>query len=211
MNSESVKIRAFAALVPYPVIICGCYYFDNSWATVLIYHLWLLTCLLLFRRDIFGKVLKGWNCKVFLALAAVGLASGLAIVVVWPLARSEDVELASLLNRLSIGGHWRFVFVVYSIAVNPLLEETFWRGFIDGPSKWPNWADAAFAGYHVPVAMMAIDFLWCVPLFFTLMFAAYLYRQTYLHLGGLALPYLSHLIADISISTAISWIAYGAA
>ena len=66
-----------------------------------------------------------------------------------------------------------------------------------------QWTDLAFAGYHILVLAWFIKLPWLIIAFVVLTIAAYIWRYMAFKLKGLAIPLLSHIIADISIIAVI--------
>ena len=72
------------------------------------------------------------------------------------------------------------------------------RGYLGG-HKYFSWTDLAFAGYHILVLAWFIKVPWLVIAFIVLTVAAYIWRYIASKLEGLAVPLLSHIVADVSI------------
>jgi membrane protease YdiL (CAAX protease family) len=99
------------------------------------------------------------------------------------------------------------VFIVYAIAVNPLLEESYWRGYLGSPAKNITVNDLLFAGYHLLVIGGNIGVIWLIAVFCGLTAAAWFWRQINRINGGLLLSVVFHIAADTSVFLAICYFA----
>ncbi len=97
-------------------------------------------------------------------------------------------------------GPW---FALYFCCVNGPVEELFWRGYLGQDSRRPTLRDAAFGGYHALVLLAFAGVIWAVPVFVGCLFAGWLWRMMRAATGGLALPVVTHLIADAGIVAAV--------
>jgi len=91
------------------------------------------------------------------------------------------------------------VFTLYACFVNPFLEDSFWRGCFK-PTSWRlGLVDALFAGYHAVVLIPVVTPVFVGLSFLALMFVSWAFRNIYRVTGGLAIPLLTHIIADVAI------------
>ncbi len=181
----------------------GLHLLHSGWAAILGYHAGM--CLLLWAGGGWpsaSRLARGWTWKEGTASAAFGAAAGPAILLLWPLAADPSNPLQERLAGLGLQGSAWWAFVAYYALVNPPLEEAFWRGWLRSPSRAPAPVDALFAGYHALVLPLFIGWPWVVLAFACLVGAAWLWRRLAQRCGGLAIPAVSHLVADVSVIAA---------
>ena len=91
------------------------------------------------------------------------------------------------------------------------MEEVYWRGFLKGKGtgneKLPWVVDIVFAGYHLPVLAFFIKPAWLVFAFVVIWMGGWACRWLSRKFGGIAIPLMSHIIADLSIAIAVQVIA----
>lgn len=202
-HTPALPIRLCAASIPFVAVAVGLYLLSNAWVAIAIYYSGVIIYVhLIGREQIAACLFKGWNSKSLLVCAPVFASAGGAVLWLWPHAVLPGVSLAGYMSDTGLG-EWRFtVFAIVFCLINPVMEEVFWRGcFASNPGR-PSWTDAAFAGYHVPVALMVTDNALSVTAFTVLFLTAWYLRYLRYRLNGLATAILAHLIADISIMTA---------
>jgi membrane protease YdiL (CAAX protease family) len=181
----------------------GLHVLHSGWAAILGYHAGM--CVLLAAGGGWPearRLLRGWTWGSGLACAAFGAAAGPLIHVLWPLAADPANPLAARLAGLGLQGASWWAFVAYYVLVNPFLEEAFWRGWLAPDLRRPAAVDALFAGYHAVVLVLFIDWPWILLALACLVTAAWLWRRLALRTGGLAIPAVSHLVADVSVIAA---------
>jgi membrane protease YdiL (CAAX protease family) len=185
-------------------VIVGVFVLRNAFAAVLFYHLVLLVCILkLNGTSAFRQLTQGFHRYVGPVIIVGGIVPGFVIVYGWPVAKTAGIDLPNTLASLNMGGPMLLVFALYACFVNPILEEAFWRGSFEKGSIRPNAVDALFAGYHAVAIAPVVKPLFAVLLFAALVFTAWLFRQLYRLTGGLLIPFITHVIADIAILYAI--------
>jgi membrane protease YdiL (CAAX protease family) len=196
-------VPILAAAVPYAAVAIGLYAARSAWATILLYHVGIVLVLAAtdWRRRL-GLARSGWRGGVAALTAAGAVGGGVALYVLWPYIDATPQGLGRALSDFGLTGAGWLTFAIYYSTVHPFLEELFWRGDRAEGSGAPNWRDAAFAGYHVPVLRFFIGPAWIVISFVVLLLAAWLWRLAARRFGGLGVPLLSHAIADVSIITA---------
>jgi membrane protease YdiL (CAAX protease family) len=139
--------------------------------------------------------------------AIVFAAGGVIFYLVWPCIDPEGTIAGRLggygLNRAI----WPY-FAVYFCVVNSLVEELFWRGLLGESTKIIRPNDLFFAGYHALVLAAFTDPIWIAPVFGACVFAGWLWRLLRTTTGGLAVPIVTHLAADIGIVVAVHFRLY---
>lgn len=185
-------------------VVAGVFFLRNAFAAVLFYHLVLLICILkLNGTGAFRLLQKGFHRFIGPLICVGGIVPGVVIVYLWPIAKPSGTDITGTLDMLNLGGPMLLVFAIYACFVNPVLEEAFWRGSFSKGSIWPNPIDALFAGYHAVAIAPVVKPLFAAFIFAALVFVAWLFRQLYRLTGGLLIPFVTHVIADIAILYAI--------
>jgi hypothetical protein len=209
MNRQIVLSTA-VAVIPFAAVATGLFAAHSAWAAILLYHAGILAVLCTGgRRRVFLKAFKGWCTAAGVAGAVTGAFAGIVIYVLWPYIETSNGGLRFMLSRFGLTGSSWIAFAVYYATVHPLLEEMQWRGNDLSRGPGSSWLDAAFAGYHVLVLQYFISPLWIAVSFLVLFLISWLWRTLAGRFDGLAVPLLSHTVADASIIIAANQIARG--
>mgnify|MGYP000297658849 CR=1 FL=1 len=203
-----MKRKAFekyaAASSPYWAVVLGLYVFKNVFVALAIYYSAISFYLFINGgKGLLKSILSGWNYSAAAGSAIVCACSGVAIFLLWPYARLENVNLVSTLAEYGLSGAACYIFVATATILNPLLEELFWRGCFENEPTRPAFIDVVFAGYHVLALVLVINAPITISAFVILFAASWLFRFMKHKFGGLAVPYVAHLTADISIVAGI--------
>jgi len=188
-----------AAAIPYVAVLVGLYALHSAWAAVLLYHagiaaVWLAAG----RRPGLRSLFAGLRATLAVPLVLGALAVGPLVFFAWPHAALEP-EMRALLARFGLSGGSLAAFAVYSALANPALEELFWRGALLDGARRPAPGDALFAGYHALVLALVVEWPFALAAVVALAAAAWLWRLAAIRCGGLAVPCLSHLSADLAV------------
>jgi membrane protease YdiL (CAAX protease family) len=177
----------------------GLFVLHNAWAAMLAYHLGMVAVLFLDKKGVDFKSLgKSRNRRVTLVMAAFGAAGGLLMFVLWPYLNVSD-GIAGYLGDIGLKKiNWAF-FLVYFVAVNPWLEELYWRGYLGSSARRPVLNDFFFAGYHLVVLAGQIDVIWLAVVLILLNAGAWLWRQMDRLSAGLLPSAVSHAAADLFV------------
>lgn len=195
-----LRQRSFTALIPYLTIIFGLHILKNAWAAILLYHAGILFVLLKNNGIInFRRLFKGWNWKIGIPLVAISAFSGTTLYFLWTFIGIEESTLRSVLYEYGLNGFSRTIFMIYYCISTPVLEEAFWRGYLSVPGRFPSGPDFLFAGYHIIVLILFLKPLPIAGVFIALVITAWIWRITALRFNGLAIPFLSHLVAGVSV------------
>jgi membrane protease YdiL (CAAX protease family) len=195
-----VRPKSFSALIPYITILIGLHIFKNAWAAILLYHAAIIFVIL--RTDgliLFKRLVIGWNWKTGLSLAVISALSGLTLYFLWPMASIQAPELSEVLREYGLHGSYWLIFMIYYCLSTPVLEEVFWRGYLLVPERHPSAPDFLFAGYHIIVLILFLKPLPVAAVFISLVITAWIWRILALKLDGLAVPFTSHLVAEVSV------------
>lgn len=197
--------RRVAPLIPYLAVIVGMIWLRNAWMAAVGYHLGMAAILALDRGWPRRRTAQSGGRPLHVAAAVLGgLGAGVAIFLLWPLF-GVPRGFGSLLARFGLSGASWPLFILYFCAINPWLEEFFWRGYLGAADRTPARHDFFFAGYHVLVMAFFVHWSWAAATLLILASVAWGWRQATRYYDGLLVPIVSHLCADVSIIMAVYW------
>jgi len=198
----SQTIKRISPAIPYIAVLIGMYGSGSAWAAIGGYHVGMLVAMVLGKccreKD---ETRRHVSPLVWLS-AIVFAAGGLVFYFIWPYV----IPTGQTLARLQAFGITREIwpyFAVYFCVVNSAIEEFFWRGYLRDDTRSLRANDLFFAGYHALVLLAFASPVWAVPVFAACAFAGWLWRRLRACTGGLALPVVTHLLADVSIVLAV--------
>lgn len=197
-------------IVPTLVVAVAMLPIRHGWLAMFAFHGVMLSALIVHRRRLDWRMLyrrpSGLSLTIHLAAAAVTIP--LFSVAVFAYAHSHGGYgelLDAQLSRYHIPAASRPWFAVQLCALNPLLEELFWRGLFFSNRKRPAATDFCYAAFHyfallpfMPAMQAAIGTLALVGFGYALRQLA---RQQN---GSLVLPLLWHALGDAAIMAAIA-------
>lgn len=202
MKAERLKL--ISVLVPYVAVLIGLYVFKNAWVAIGLYHFGITVFLIAGdRNSLLKRVCTGWNSIIAVIGIVMSVMISPIIFFFWEHMQLESIPLNSALANFGLHGTSWFFFMIYFSTVQPFLEELYWRGYLERGHKYFSWTDLAFAGYHILVLAWFIKVPWLAIAFIVLAVAAYIWRYIASKLEGLAVPLLSHIVADVSIIAVI--------
>ena len=191
---KGAPLSLFWASLPYGATVLGLWILDIPLVAVGLYHAGIL-CLLVCHPCFPMTLPRGIRLDWLAGMSLLCLSVWPVLVLLWPFMHLPGVELGSSLSAWGLEGPWGFGFIVYSLTVHPVLEETFWRGLL--PDRLLS--DILFAGFHVLVMVLFLSWIWVLTGFLILCAAAFLWRMSKKKTGGLLVPILSHAVADFAI------------
>jgi len=201
---KTARIKLISVLVPYVAVLIGLWVLKNAWVAILLYHLGITMFLIAGdRKSLLKGVCTGWNSTVAVLSVVMSVAIFPIIFFFWKYMQSESIPLNCTLENFGLHGTSWLLFMIYFSTVQPIVEEIYWRGYLECGHKCFSWADFAFAGYHIFVLAWFMKVPWLVTAFVVLLIAAYVWRGIVSKLEGLMVPLLSHVVADISIIAVI--------
>jgi membrane protease YdiL (CAAX protease family) len=213
------RLAIIGALIPSVATVIGIHWLGSGWATILIYHVGAAALLAARRREWeLASITRGWRRRMGLGLSALCACAGAAIVILWPFLRFPGGELADSLAAVGLRGSAWVGFVVYYSTLHPVLEELFWRGWLNGPAaaadhprahRRPHPCDLLFGLYHLLVLIAFVQWPWAVLTGVILTGMAWTWRAVTRATGGLAIPVVTHAVADLSVMLAAVWLAAG--
>ncbi len=194
-------------LIAYVSMVLGLYVFHSAWAAFGFYHGLILVVMLSDKnRSYWHELITGWDWRVGAGAIVFGFGGGVVLYLLAPLAGIDSLMIGPVLSRLGLqGGSW-LLFVFYHSLVNPWFEEVFWRGRLGCDHKRPVLNDVFFAGYHILVLVLFLDWIWILLAAVILTLAGWLWRQMRQQRQGLLLPVISHMSADASIMAVVYWL-----
>ncbi len=193
-------LKIAGIISPYLAVILGVFVFKSGTFAVLLYHLILLICIIsLNRKKTLKLLVSGFRPCYWPLICLGGLLPGAVIFYLWPWARQETINLAHTMDSVGLSNVSFTAFALYACFVNPFLEESFWRGCFKPKSWLPGPVDVLFAGYHAVVMFPVAKPAFVIFSFLALAFVGWIFRQFYRLTGGLAIPVLIHIVADITI------------
>ena len=191
--------KTTAPLIPYITIGIGLLVLHNAWVAMLGYHVGIAVVMAWSKyRPGLKQVYKGKGVWIPLIGGLGGVGSGVLLNLLWP-ALSIPHNINAYINSVGLNARTWPIFIGYFIIVNPLLEEYFWRGFLNSTARMPVLNDLLFAGYHLMAFAGHIATVWLIAIFLGLVAGAWAWRQINRNNIGLLASTVSHLAADIII------------
>jgi len=203
-TTRSFLIETAAVVLPFICVSVGMYRLQSAWAAILLYHAGIVLLLAAAGSgDVKRLVRTGFRPgRVLLILLACALA-GVGIVGFWPWMGRESLALGDRLSFFGLDGASLYLFLAYFSLIHPVLEELHWRGTLFVTEGAPTGRDAAFGAYHVLVLLVFVKPMWILLAFVTLTTVAWMWRRAAHRAGGLAIPVVSHMVADVSVAVAV--------
>jgi membrane protease YdiL (CAAX protease family) len=200
---KTAWLKLISVAVPYVAVVIGLYVLKNAWISIGLYHIPIAFFLIAGdRNNLLKKIRTGWNPIMAAAGIVVSAMIFPFIFIFREYIQLENMRLNTALANFGLhGSSWLF-FMIYFSTIQPFLEELYWRGYLECNHKYFPWTDFAFAGYHILVLAWFIKLPWLAVAFIILTVAAYGWRYVACKLEGLAVPLLSHIVADVSIIVA---------
>jgi hypothetical protein len=198
-----MKLKSSAPLVAYLTIAIGLFWLRSAWAALLGFHAGLLLVLTIEKfPEAFESFFKGKDLLRLVGYVLLGAGAGVTLYLAWPF-MSISPDVATDLAAIGLAPDRWPVFIAYVVLVNPWIEEYFWRGYLGDPSRKLLPIDFLYAGYHLLVLYGKITWVWMLVSLLILAAVAWSWRQVSRRTGGLLIPLLSHMAADLSILMAV--------
>jgi membrane protease YdiL (CAAX protease family) len=204
---KTTSLKLFSVAVPYAAVLVGLYLLKNAWITIGLYHIPIALFLIAGdRKSLLKNIRTGSNPTIAAVSIILPVMVFPIIFFFWKYMQLEKVSLDTTLADFGLHGSSWFFFMIYFSIIQPFLEELYWRGYLQSNHRIFSWTDFAFAGYHMLVLGLFIKPSWLVIAFIVLTAAAWIWRYIADKLGGLAVPLLSHMAADITIVTVTNFL-----
>ena len=200
-------MKNLAPLLPSFSVMVGLYWIRDAWITLILYHLGMALYLVFFARRDLPRLLFRGHHSLALPASLVCALGGVILAVCWPWFATGAGNLRADLAGLGLTESRWLAFLFYYAAVNPILEELFWRGWLGPATRRPHWHDLAFAAYHGLVLFFFVEPPWILLCVGILTGVAWIWRWMARSWGGRIVPVTSHLAADVSIIAAACFLA----
>lgn len=185
------------ALAPYLAVATGLLWLHSAWLTIILYH----SQILFWSRRELRRLIQGWDSRRAAALLVPAALSGPLTYVLLP--RMVSVRLGAWLAGVGLHGPAFIAFVFYYGLVHPLLEQAHW-GWIRRDGRLGVAAHCAFAAYHALVLQAFMRPAWAVACLVVLASSSVVWHRLDTRpKGGLAIPAMSHLLADFGLMIAV--------
>jgi hypothetical protein len=196
-------MKWLAPVPAYLAVWLGLFVFHSAWGALLGFHAAIIIGLLIARSGVpVGILFKSTHRRwIALSLLLTG-GSGIALLSLWDVFRVAD-DLPVQLEVLGITTSTWPPFLAYFAAVNPFVEEYFWRGVLGDPTRRLYGSDLAYAGFHAMVLIGKVPAGSIVFALVTLTLAGWFWRQIAREDRGLLAPVLGHMAADLTILLAV--------
>jgi hypothetical protein len=187
-------------ILPYLAVWAGIFLFKNAWSALIGFHISILIMIAVVRPNIPINILfKSKYSQWILINVLICSASGIGLYFLWGffgIVPDLPAQLGSMGLNSSVS--W-FSFITYFSLINPLIEEYFWRAFLESNSKNFCIGDLVYAGYHALVLWGKMNSLLILFAILTLASAGWFWRQSSREDEGLLAAVLGHMVADFSI------------
>jgi len=179
-------------LAPYFAVGIFWCLFSDAWLAILAYHLQII----FWSRSKLSENWKQPRGRLFF-LALPSAAAGPLLYFLLP--HITVVDLSVWLGEFHLSRLSLMLMIPYFGLVHPCLEQMHWAGLRDKTVC----AHFLFAGYHMLVLYSLLSLPWLLLCFAVLVLASYIWQQMARQTGSLALPILSHILADLSAVVAV--------
>lgn len=201
-NLPSGALLLVQMAAPTLAVLIGWIAWQNAWAAIGLYHVQILCG----SRGELPRVWRGWNRRMFLTFALPALATVGAVYILLPTATST--HLGTWFQNHGLEGWQLGVMIPYFGIVHPILEQAHWGRLRE--SRYGTFSHLAFAAYHGIVVVSLLTPAWLVASLLILVSASwiwtYMARQAR---GGLLVPTLSHIFADLGMIAAAALLVFG--
>lgn len=196
-------MKWIAPLSAYLAVGLGLFVFHSAWGALLGFHAAIIASLIIARPNLpVGILLKNTHKKwIGLSLLLTG-TSGIFLYVLWGWFRVAD-NLPAQMEALGLTRSTWPAFIAYFAAVNPFVEEYFWRGYLAHPTQGLYGSDLAYAGFHALILIGKVPVNSTVFAIIMLTLAGWFWRQIAREDRGLLAPVLGHMAADFTILMAV--------
>ena len=190
--------RLLVVTIPVFIMGLGLLVLRNAWMTIIIYHLFMVLCIVRHNNNPLSVLFKGNNTGLMVASSLVALISGLLLTLLWADIRI-DKDMMLLLSNVGLSGRSIILFSIYYTVATPILEELFWRFRLSPNDMGIDITDIFFGMYHMVVMLNFVKPAWAILVWPVLFFTSWFWRFCRLKFNGLIIPLISHLFADFSI------------
>lgn len=192
------------ALLPFVAVVAGIHVLHSAWVTILIYHLGIV--FFLGSKGLWKSsrsIRSGWSVGTGVGVCLLGAGCVPLLLPLWGIVARQPDTLSITLTGLGLAGESWWIFAIYYVAIHPALEEVFWRNHLLTKARRLSFFDIAFAGYHLLVLPLFVRLHWALICFVVLTLVAWLWRSIAIRSRGLAIPVVSHAVANLSTIAAV--------
>jgi hypothetical protein len=192
-------MKWIAPALAYLAVGLGLFVFHSAWGALLGFHVAIVASLWIAKPGIPISILfESRRLKwILLSLLLTG-TSGVPLFFLWEWFRVAE-DLPSQLASLGLNASTWLTFIAYFAAVNPFVEEYFWRGYLGSQTVRLYVSDLAYAGFHTLILIGRVPVSSIVFALAALTLAGWFWRQIARKDRGLRAPALGHLGADLTI------------
>jgi membrane protease YdiL (CAAX protease family) len=196
-------MKWIAPALAYLAVVLGLFVFHSAWGALLGFHIAIVGSLVMIKPGIPISILfKSTTIKwILLSLLLTG-SSGILLYFLWDRFHVAS-DLPAQLERLGLTSSTWPAFIAYIAAVNPFVEEYFWRGYLGDPAGNLHTSDFLYAGFHALILIGKVPASSIVFAIIMLTLAGWIWRQIAREDGGLLAPVLGHMAADFTILLAV--------
>lgn len=196
-------MKWIAPALAYLAVGLGLFVFHSAWGALLGFHAAIIGSLLIAKAGLPLRVLfKNTNTKWIALSPLLCGSSGITLFFLWDSFRVAG-DLPAQLEALGLTSSTWLPFIAYFAAVNPFVEEYFWRGYLGDAAKGLYRSDLIYAGFHAMILIGKVHPGSIVFGLAVLTFAGWFWRQMTREDGGLLAPVLGHMAADFTILMAV--------
>lgn len=189
-------MKAVAPFLPYVATFVGIHVLSNAWVAVLLYQGLAVAFIVVTHRagPPAERPPRVATRLLSIALVIGAALGGVALYLVWDVARIPGVDIQARVAALGLSGAAWWGFVAYFITLHPVIEEMFWRRALASSGVV---GDVLFGGYHAVVLVLFLKWPFVVAACLVTAAAGWAWRagaQT-----SLRLVIASHAVADVGI------------
>lgn len=201
-------VLRFAGWAPHAAVLVGLYGLHSAWWALGLYHAAMIAFLCRpDGRDALRSLGRGFRVGQPALVVVVAALTGPAFLLAWPWIAPSSPPVRDVLAHVGLTGAAWWAFCIYYGAIHPGIEEAFWRGLIAPRAARPWTSDLQFAAYHVLVLARFVAWPAAALAGLLLAVTALTWRRIAASTGGLAIPWLSHLVGDVGFLVAVGILA----
>jgi hypothetical protein len=204
-NKRGIRLNYLSPGLPYLMLLFGLHMLHSAWIASIFCHLSIVLVLLIKKQsESFRGIFRGFSMASAIIYIIIGAFAGPAIILFWSRMKFSGPVIGDTLAAIGLHGWAWYLFIPYYVFVNAFIEEVFWRDYVNPESLLLSWIDLVFAGYHILVLILFIKFPWVIVSFVVLALASWAWRRAAIRYKGLAIPFLSHIAASLSVAIAVN-------
>ena len=204
-------------MAPFIVCLCsmatvaiGLTHFRNAWLALLLYHAVLLVALTLRKNPTFdwNELRRGFSfsyvCVATTVFSLITIYLFQKLIALDP----SGAYIAKRFARVGLTPATFIPFVVYTIIINPILEETYWRGNYASTHRTAYLNDLCFGLFHLPIYAHYANLTVILGSIAGITLLGLFARMLAKRLDGLATPIIIHAMSDLAVLTAMGFVVF---